>query len=500
MKKGLSYIFYLVTMELSMWLCLTSIAEATEYVFTAIAPPAHSAGLHIGIPAINNKGKVAFFQFPTSIRVGDGISTLIVADNTNGFLGFGERPLSPDISINDNDTVAFSVAFGGAGPNGLGYYITNGVAVTFIATVSNGMGTRPDFLIADTFVTYFSSINDRGMVAFSAFENIGPPGGPNVGGEGGVFIWDGTMIETLVDTSGPLDKIPTFGLGPPHLNNKGEAAFQARLDAGGQGVFVSDGTITRTIADSTGSFSSFSLFPVLNDHGLAAFAASLDTGEEGIFTGDGSTVTTIVDTSGPFSEFRRLAINRNGTVVFLGSLDSGGRGIFTGPNPVADKVIRIGDTLSGLGVADLDFGRDGFNDLGQIAFGALLFDGSTGIYRADPIIELTINIKPGDSIGSINPKSKGNIPVAILSTVDFNAPARTDVATLTFGRTGDEPSLDFCNKGSKDINGDGLPDLVCHFATSQSGFQSGDTEGIVKGKTFEGLPLRGRDLVQVVPF
>ena len=34
------------------------------------------------------------------------------------------------------------------------------------------------------------------------------------------------------------------------------------------------------------------------------------------------------------------------------------------------------------------------------------------------------------------------------------------------------------------VNGDGLLDLVCHFQTRSTGFQSGDTLGILIGKTF----------------
>jgi hypothetical protein len=34
---------------------------------------------------------------------------------------------------------------------------------------------------------------------------------------------------------------------------------------------------------------------------------------------------------------------------------------------------------------------------------------------------------------------------------------------LTFGRTGKEQSLAFCNTGGEDVNGDGLSDLVLSF-------------------------------------
>jgi hypothetical protein len=90
------------------------------------------------------------------------------------------------------------------------------------------------------------------------------------------------------------------------------------------------------------------------------------------------------------------------------------------------------------------------------------------------------------------------IPVAILSTDEFDAPEMVDIDSLTFGRTGDEPSLVFCS-GAEDVNGDGLQDVVCHFYTDDIGFQWGDTEGVLKGMTKDGMPIQGSDSVRINP-
>jgi hypothetical protein len=113
-------------------------------------------------------------------------------------------------------------------------------------------------------------------------------------------------------------------------------------------------------------------------------------------------------------------------------------------------------------------------------------------------IPVTIDIKPGADPNSIKSKSKGTIPVAILSTADFDAPAEVDRNSPTFGRTGDEQSLAFCKGADDDVNGDGRLDLVCLFTTQATGFQSGDTEGILKGRTVGGTPIEGRDAVRIV--
>jgi hypothetical protein len=116
-----------------------------------------------------------------------------------------------------------------------------------------------------------------------------------------------------------------------------------------------------------------------------------------------------------------------------------------------------------------------------------------------PVAQVTIDIKPGSFPNSINPKSRGKIPVAILSTADFDAPSDVDWDSLTFGPTGDEESLAFCSPSPEDVDGDGLYDLVCHFYTQETGFQCGNTEGILKGHTVGDVQIEGSDSVRVVP-
>ena len=109
-----------------------------------------------------------------------------------------------------------------------------------------------------------------------------------------------------------------------------------------------------------------------------------------------------------------------------------------------------------------------------------------------------IDIKPGRVPNSINRGSRGKISVAILSGPMFDAPSEVDPISLTFGRTGDEASLAFCSNTPKDVNGDGLPDMVCHFYTQSTGFLSRDTQGVLKGKTLSGVPIKGTDSVRIV--
>lgn len=159
--------------------------------------------------------------------------------------------------------------------------------------------------------------------------------------------------------------------------------------------------------------------------------------------------------------------------------------------------------------------KDGIYYVGVTAFPRMLVDGGAiydrgalrynGDYRltisgvSPEVRQINIDIKPGGgAVAPINPKSKGGIPVALLSSDDFDA-LKVDFASLTFGSTGDERSLQRCGKGGEDVNSDGRLDLVCHFETQATRFGATDLEGIVKGKGGDGMRFEGRGLLKVIP-
>ena len=120
---------------------------------------------------------------------------------------------------------------------------------------------------------------------------------------------------------------------------------------------------------------------------------------------------------------------------------------------------------------------------------------------ASPVPELLIvslDIRPGRDHNIIYPRSRRKIPLAILSTMDFYAPAEVDTESLTFGPVGDEESLAFCNPSPEDVNDDGYDDLVCYFYTRNAGFQCGDEQGILRGYTVDEIPIEGSDSVRIV--
>jgi competence ComEA-like helix-hairpin-helix protein len=112
-------------------------------------------------------------------------------------------------------------------------------------------------------------------------------------------------------------------------------------------------------------------------------------------------------------------------------------------------------------------------------------------------IEVTIDIKPGSDTNHINPNSRGRTNVAILSTPEFDALAMIDRTTLRFGRTGEEESLHSCKEKGRDVNRDGLRDLICLFSIPATGFMTGDQVGALTGQTVDGIALRGSDPIRV---
>jgi hypothetical protein len=109
--------------------------------------------------------------------------------------------------------------------------------------------------------------------------------------------------------------------------------------------------------------------------------------------------------------------------------------------------------------------------------------------------EVTIDIKPGSVPNSVNPKSKGVISVAILTTDAFDA-TTVDPLRVRFDPEGVQQTHN--NGHIEDVNQDGEPDLMLHCKTQATGIQCGDTSAALTGGTFEGESVRGSDTLKTV--
>jgi len=110
-----------------------------------------------------------------------------------------------------------------------------------------------------------------------------------------------------------------------------------------------------------------------------------------------------------------------------------------------------------------------------------------------PAQKVAIDIKPGNKRNKINPSSRGAIWVAILSDIDFD-PLQVRIPTIRFGRD----KARAIRHRVKDINRDGLGDLLVRFKIREIGIKCGDTKATLRGKTFLGQRVKGVDSFKTV--
>ncbi len=123
----------------------------------------------------------------------------------------------------------------------------------------------------------------------------------------------------------------------------------------------------------------------------------------------------------------------------------------------------------------------------------IFYDPDTTVTLSAKLI-IGIDIKPDDDPNSINPKSKGVIPVAILTDPNFDA-TTVDVSTLVFGPGGAQPKH---NGHIENVDGDGDDDLMLHFNTQDTGIQCGDTGMSLSGAILGGQAIEGSDSIVTV--
>ena len=117
---------------------------------------------------------------------------------------------------------------------------------------------------------------------------------------------------------------------------------------------------------------------------------------------------------------------------------------------------------------------------------------------SDATLVVAIDIKPGNKKNVINPRAKGNIWVAVLSDTGsespFDSSSQVDIPTVEFGPDGAKAN----RHKVKDINKDGLGDLLLRFKIPKTGIACGDTEAALTGETFEGQSFTGTDDIKAV--
>jgi hypothetical protein len=124
---------------------------------------------------------------------------------------------------------------------------------------------------------------------------------------------------------------------------------------------------------------------------------------------------------------------------------------------------------------------------------------STVVGLVPEALNVGVDIKPGDSQNTINLKSRGVMPVAILSSATFDARTIIPESILLAGTSvrlkgNGQPAFSF-----EDVNGDGRLDLLLQFDTQSLDISSNDTQAHLTGRTSDGLRIVGHDSIRIVP-
>ncbi|MHC4617311.1 MAG: right-handed parallel beta-helix repeat-containing protein [Planctomycetota bacterium] len=196
-----------------------------------------------------------------------------------------------------------------------------------------------------------------------------------------------------------------------------------------------------------------------------------------------------------------MSTNDNGIVVQT----SNNNQVYS--NNFIDNTIRQAYVISGTGnVFNLATGGNYWDDcLGCTSY---VFEGGVdNMPLADPVsvscgmLVVDIDIKPGSYPNAINLDSHGLIPVAILSSTEFDA-TTVDPETVELAGAG----VAVRGKSNKymaqqeDVNGDGLVDLVNHVATENLDPDSlQDGYAVLTATTFGGQEITGKDEITIVP-
>ena len=114
-------------------------------------------------------------------------------------------------------------------------------------------------------------------------------------------------------------------------------------------------------------------------------------------------------------------------------------------------------------------------------------------------VAVAIDVRPGSEENPINLGAGGKVPVAILGSASFDARA-VDASTAVFAGAYVQrrPNGSFM-ASIEDVNGDGWPDMVLHFAVEDLDLPADATSAILVGRTCDGRAFSGSDRVRIVP-
>lgn len=108
---------------------------------------------------------------------------------------------------------------------------------------------------------------------------------------------------------------------------------------------------------------------------------------------------------------------------------------------------------------------------------------------------VAMDIKPDDVPNTLNPRSRGVVPIAILTTEKFDATS-IDLTSLRFGVTGEEAAV--LRAVFDDVDDDGDTDLLVFFRSRDTNIDCETLFTYISGVTTTGVSIAGTDSVAMV--
>ncbi len=120
--------------------------------------------------------------------------------------------------------------------------------------------------------------------------------------------------------------------------------------------------------------------------------------------------------------------------------------------------------------------------------------GAVTAAQAPQVMKVAIDVKPGDSPTTLERGRGGLVPIAILSTAQFDA-LTVDVETIRVGPTGEETQPTRTSSG--DVNEDRRPDLVALVRVQDMEISCATTMIKLTAKTQAGVSIEGSEAVVI---
>jgi 6-phosphogluconolactonase (cycloisomerase 2 family) len=441
---------------------------------------------------------IAGSPFPTG-GTGDGGG--FYATNravVNGKLLFVSNAVSGDVSVFTIDPTSGALTAAPGSPFKTG-----------AAAGASALAPTPDgkFLMAANTgantVSVFSVATNGALTLTAQFPTANTPDAAKVSPDGrflGVAEpWNSSVVEMFsIAADGSLTSLGTF----PGSGNSAAEMADVDINCANNMLYASEYNTTGTIVDaysigSGGTLNAISGSPY-SVGGVFSAAVLLSPDNKTLFVSDlipGTLAVASVAGDGslsflagsPFTMFNPstpsgIATSADGHFLYVANFK----------NTVSVFKVAADGTPTEVVGSPFPTGASGFGGLRSLA----AFPPAVCAPPApsDQTVEMMIK-PPATPPVLIHPQGPGKVRVAILSSKNFNAVKDVDRSSLTFGHMGDEKSLAYCNHKGWDVNGDGLPDLVCHFRMPLAKFVPGDTTAYLKGKLLSGEALQASEAI-----